>query len=210
MTNQKQNVFVDAPRGREVVAKLCRAVTVPSFLAAFILVGMALVRPDTFRGAAEFFWGLFYLSLCPMLAYLIAFLVPRVRAKGHNGVRKLAFITSLLGYVGGAFYALLSKTSFALSFIFFTYLFSGLFLFLMNKLLRVRASGHACGATGPVLVFGILVGKWMWMLSLVLYMLSAWGSFSLKRHSVREFVWGSVCCIGGFAVSAICCGLVFF
>lgn len=209
MTQPKQPFFNANPKGRLAAAKLCRAVTVPSILAAFILLGMAVVRPDAFRGIAEILWGLFYLSVCPLLAYLIAFLVPSVRAKGHNGARKLAFITSLIGYTGGAFYALFTQTSFALSFIFFTYLFSGLFLFLMNKLLHVRASGHACGATGPVLLFGILVGKWMWVLSLALYMIAAWGSFSLKRHSVREFIWGSLCCIGGFAASALCCGLVF-
>ena len=54
MTNQKQNVFVDAPRGREVVAKLCRAVTVPSFLAAFIAL-LKVLLPFSVKYEVVFF-----------------------------------------------------------------------------------------------------------------------------------------------------------
>ena len=108
-----------APIKRKI-AKMLRALTVPSLLAAVILVAFYFVLPQAFHGIHDLFFSLFFLTACPMLAYPIAFAVPSMRRKGHNGARSLAFVTSIVGYLGGVTYAFFAKVSPELFYIFVT------------------------------------------------------------------------------------------
>lgn len=113
----------------------------------------------------------------------------------------LAFIFCLLAYTFLYIYGLCFSVSHRLLFVYECYLFSFLLLAAVNVFCHVRASGHACGTTGPLLLAGCLAG-WQWIIPFfVVFLLVIWASVTLQRHAVEEFLLGSACCVGGFLIA---------
>ena len=75
-------------------------------------------------------------------------------------------------------------------------------LTVLNKGLHIRASGHGASAMAPfliTLVWGSIPAAFFF---LVIFLLSAWSSVTLGRHTLRDVLSGAACLLLSFLVSA--------
>lgn len=177
------------------IAKFVRVLTVPPLMAAALILTMRLSPAGVIDSTSVALLSLLFLALVPILAYPIAAAIKPLRDKGREGQRNTAFVMSVLGYTGAGVYGALSGLSAQVLFIYGTYFFSVALLLVCNKLLKLRASGHACSVIGPMLLIIYFVGGWAVPICLCTYAASFWSSVALKRHTVREYLLGTLCCI---------------
>lgn len=188
---------------KERRAKWIRILTTPQISAMILVSILAVRRKAIFHGIWDYGVSVFFLGIFPLLAYPIAHVIPAVRGMGRKGERQLAFVFCLLGYLILNIYGLCVCVDQRLSLLYEMYFFSGLILVSVNVFLHIKASGHACGITGPILLAGSLMG-WQWSaIFTVVFLLSAWASLTLERHTMREFILGSACCVAGFVIGMI-------
>lgn len=180
-------------------AKVIRVITVPPVMVAGMLGILYGTRRTIFSGGGELVLSLLFLAIAPALAYPAQKILPAYRDKGREGQRNLAFLFSFAGYAAALIYGLAAKSSDALKLIFGTYFFSVVLLIVLNKALRLRASGHAASIAGPLIFLCYFLGGLMILPCVALYGLILWASVSLKRHSVPEFLWGTAGSLLAFA-----------
>lgn len=182
------------------IAHAIRVVCVPPVMVGVLLVLLFTLRDDVFAAPAEFFASLLGLTVLPILAYPVSVLIPAIRKKGREGQRSLAMYFSTVGYVGVFVYGLVAHVGTGLMHIYAGYLFSVVIILVGNKVFKVRISGHACSVSGPTVysayflgLRGIIVGVLCWAAIL-------WASLVMKRHTLREFIFGTLTCLFSFAV----------
>jgi hypothetical protein len=95
-----------------------------------------------------------------------------------------------LGYICGLLTALFLPVSKYLLIIYLTYLFSGISLVLLNKVFKIRASGHACGVAGPIFSLIYFLGPWV-LFSVLILAAVYWASLSIGRHDKSELLIGT-------------------
>ncbi|WAM31167.1 hypothetical protein [Caldicellulosiruptor naganoensis] len=135
--------------------------------------------------------SIFFFTIIPISAYIIARVVPKFKAGGREKERKLAFIFGIFGYVLGNLSLLaMKKPTKAMIGLYLSYLISSLILAFINKVLRFKASGHACGITGPILAINFIVGIKMWFLALLIPLVM-WSRLVLKRHDFKQLIVGA-------------------
>ncbi|MCL2807097.1 MAG: hypothetical protein FWD27_02885 [Coriobacteriia bacterium] len=192
---EKKQTIVDK------LALVLRVLTVPPILVAALLVFLYLYSRAVIALPLELVLALTFLVLIPLLAYPISYLVPKFRTRGREGQRNLALVLSLTGYSGAVLYGIFSQVSSGLLLIFLTYLLSVLTLLFFNKVLKIRASGHACGTMGP-LVFPVYFAGIYGIIPCILVAVAvAWSSLRLGRHSVGELIYGAASALVAFIVS---------
>ena len=187
------------------LAKLIRVVSVPPVMVTGIVVALARATDVVFRTTTEAALTALFLGAVPLLAYPLSLLLPKVRARGREGQRDLAFALSTVGYAGGWLYGYLCHVTPALSAIFTAYLFSVLLLMIFNKLLFIRASGHACSVTGPLLLAAWFIGGWIVPAAALLYVLIFWASVYAGRHTRGEFLTGTALGAAATALAFLIC-----
>lgn len=186
---------------KETFAKFIRTITVPPVLVLLLLLILFTTKDGIFSAIYELLVSIIFLMLVPIAAYPLASIIPQFNASGRDGQRKLAFILSLIGYIGAVVFGLINQVSSGLMFIYLTYFISVAMLTIFNKILKIRASGHACSITGPLILMIYFIG-WKCVLPCVLlFALIIWASLILKRHTPRELTTGSSCAIIAFAIS---------
>lgn len=173
-------------------AKIIRVITVPPVMAAWLILALWRSGGVIVRTPSEAAISILFLSLLPLLAYPIAALVPSLRARGREGQRNLAFGLSLAGYLGGWLYGRFFDDGQTLLFIFGVYVLSVVILLVFNKLLGLRASGHACSVAGPILVICFVLRGWWVPVCLGVFAASFWGSVRSGRHTVGEYLLGTL------------------
>lgn len=184
-------------------AKAIRTLSTPPILAVALLIVLAVQKGVSFAAGADFVVSLACLGIFPLLAYPLAHRLPATEHMGREGERKLAFAFCLLGYSLLMLYGIAFRRGPQLMLVYETYFFSGGILAILNAIFHVRASGHACGTTGPVLLAGYLLG-WQWAVPFALvFLLAAWASITLNRHTLSEYLIGSICCAGGFFIACL-------
>lgn len=72
------------------------------------------------------------------------------------------------------------------------YFLAVIVLTFLNKIGKIRASGHACSCTLPYLFFCQFLGIRAAVVCAPLYLAEFWASVRLKRHTVKEFLTGSL------------------
>ncbi|HEX2937307.1 MAG TPA: hypothetical protein VHO66_00100 [Ruminiclostridium sp.] len=172
------------------IAKVCRIVTVAPFMAGTMLVVLFINNPVVFGNSAFFAAALVFLTVLPLLAYPLQPLFSHYRSKGREGQRTLAMLFAAAGYVLGCALAFIAHAPNSLKIIFLSYLFSAILIILFNKLIHVRASGHACGVAGP---FAILVffGQLAGFLGIIPLVIVWWSSLKAKRHTPGQLIVGT-------------------
>lgn len=184
-------------------AKTIRIISVPPIMVTFLLVILNTARPDIFRNNVEVLISIILLGIVPVLAYPFQFLSSSLEDKGRIMQRKLAFIFSLIGYATALLWAILVHTSKELLMICSTYFISVVILTFFNKVLKKRASGHACSITGP-LVFLIYLVDWKLIFPcIIIAMLIFWSSLYLQRHTKTDLFYGVLSSLLAFALSFI-------
>lgn len=175
-----------------VIAKIIRVVTIPPVMVGTLIILLSTLRTDVFEGFSQSLLTLLFLAIIPILAYPISYMVPSIRQKGRDGQRNLAFVFSAVGYAGGVAYGLISGVNESQMIIFGTYFLSVIVLTFMNKIIKVRASGHACSIAGPIGLVCYFLPPVCIVASLCLYAVIFWASVHMGRHTVKEFIWGSL------------------
>ncbi len=185
---------------KKTIAKTVRVVTIPPLLVSALLIILYVGRPDFFRGGLDLIAGISFLAIIPTLAYPLQPIIPGFKGKGRKGQRKLAFITSGVGYVGGMLYAVISGVSPELLLIFASYFVSVIALTFFNALLKRKASGHSCGVIGP-LIFTVYFLGWGFLIPCVILAGAVvWSSVFLKRHTPNDILLGGLCAALSFAL----------
>lgn len=182
-----------------------RVISIPPLMVTYLLALLFFFCDGVFATTGEFITALAALAIFPALAYPVAAIVPSLRKGGRPMQRKIAFLFSVIGYIAGFVYALFAGFSKPVLTIFTAYLTSLLFLVLFNKVFKIRASGHACSVTSPMFFATYYFGPIALLPSALLYAAIFWASLVTKRHTVREFLLGTLVCVvsAGIAVIAL-------
>ena len=188
---------------KNIFAKIIRIISVPPIMITSLLVMLNATRADIFCSSTEVFISIILLGVVPVLAYPFQFLSSSMREKGRSMQRKLAFIFSLVGYSSALLWAVIVHVSKELLMICSTYFMSVIILTFFNKVLKKRASGHACSVTGP-LVFLIYLVNWKLIFPcLIIAILIFWSSLYLQRHTKTDLFYGMLSNLLAFTFSFI-------
>ena len=182
------------------IAHTVRIVSVPPVMVGILLTLLLLLRDDVFATPVEFMVSLTGLTILPVLAYPVSVMIPVLRRKGREGQRTLAMYVSTVGYVGVFIYGLIAQVGTGLMHIYAGYLFSVIIILVGNKVFKVRISGHACSVSGPLVYSGYFLGVWGILVGAVCWGVILWASLVMKRHTFREFVFGTLTCLFSFTV----------
>ena len=173
------------------VFKTIRKVTIPPVFAALFLSLVYLTYPAYFGSPMHWIGAVFFLAVLPTLAYPLQKYLPKYKNRGREGQRSLAILFSIAGYLLGTAASFVCSAPAELQFIYVEYLLSGIGMLLLNKGFHIKASGHACGIVGPVMMclyFGLylpaLIGA---MLILPVYI----SSVRTGQHTVPQLFGGS-------------------
>lgn len=173
------------------IAKIVGIATIPPLFVLMVVTWMWV------RGGIpgfDLYWYLVTLGLLavvPALAYPISYLVPSIRVKGREGQRELAFVLSITGYIAGVIVGQMGEAPWLIRCLFWGYLFSGGTLALINVILHYKASGHACGLSGPITFMAIATGGRLWYLFLLLPLVF-WARVKRDQHTIGNMLAGTV------------------
>lgn len=184
-----------------------RRLTAAPILAGALLIILGLHRRTIFSSPWQWSASLLFLTVLPLLAYPPQRYFPRFREQGRRGQRTLAMIFAVAGYLLGCVSCLIFPTSPALRTVYLEYLLCGIVLLLVNKVFRRKASGHACGVTGPVLLllyFGLYPQA---AAGAALTVLTWIASIRTGRHTLPQLLAGSLISLAAMAVLAIVSGI---
>lgn len=206
-TQTKQNT-VDL---KYVLAKTIRVVTIPPLAALFLLMLLrSFGRFDVFSKAADFYFSFAFLVLVPILAYPFSYLHKAFRQRGREGQREAAFLFATAGYFAAMVYAIVGAVSQSLMVLLFTYFLSLTVLSVFNKILKVRASGHACSIAGPLVLAVYFIGIKYAVVCAALFALVVWASLYMKRHTLKELMFGALSAVISFFASVFFVDIAFF
>ena len=186
-----------------VIAKIIRIITIPPLLALLLMLYLYFGTSGYFSSISELIIVGVCIVIVPTLGYPVCFAVPKLRALGREGERKMAFVMTGLGYALLVIPTVFCGFSEKLKIVCVTYVLSVIMLIFFNKCLKVKASGHACGVFGPLLVFVYVGGVMMLAPCTVLLALTVWSSVKLGRHTPTELFLGGACSAISLAVSMI-------
>ncbi len=185
------------------IAMIIRVATVPPIMIALLLVALFFQQPNIFHNNTDYAVSLITLGICPILVYPVWAAVPKLKATGRDGQRKLAFVGTLIGYAAAFLYGEISGVTPELKLLFRTYFIAVVVLTFFNKALKIKASGHACSVVSPALMMiyfqnWLLVSVWVLIIAI-----SFWGSLISEHHKPKELAWGSIICILAFVASCL-------
>lgn len=181
-------------------SKFLRVLLLAPILALILLATCRIFKPHIFVTGWSFLMAILTLVVLPLLSYPFSVIVPKIREKGRDGQRKLAIIFSMAGYVIGFCLCFLMTTSQELKVMFLTYLLSASLIGLFTFVIKLKASGHACGMMGPIAYLSYFVSPWCLtlMLGLIFIYLPA---IKLKRHNIFELILGTVFPVASMFIS---------
>jgi hypothetical protein len=171
-------------------AELISFATVAPVMAFAMLTVLYFGGSSSFHSLSDYILAVVYLTVLPILAYPLQKVLPQFKEKGRKGQRELAFIMVILGYTLGMASALVFRAPAQYLMIYLAYFLSGASLALINKLSKVKASGHACGVTGPVVMSIYLLGGYSWI-SVILIPIVFWARMKMGRHTLKELFLGT-------------------
>lgn len=181
----------DNSRALTLICKIIRILTAPAILAVMLSLILMFTYGDAAR--SRYILLALFTGVIPVLSYPVCFFVPALKRKGRDFERKAAFVSSTVGYTGGVIWAAVSDAPKTVKIVCLTYFLSVLFLILFNKVLKIKASGHACGIFGPLLTIVMYAG-YVWIIPCaVILLLVCFSSLYLKRHTLLQLFLGMLC-----------------
>jgi len=171
-------------------AYIIRILTVAPLMALVMLL-VLYTHPQFFGSTAVFLLVVLFLVIFPLLGYPLQRFIPKYKDKGRDGQRALAFIFAVAGYILGCLVAIFLPTPRNVLIIYFSYLLSGSITMAINKLFHFKASGHACGITGPftlLVYFGSAAGY----IGIPVLALAWLSSIHMKRHTHLQLLVGAL------------------
>lgn len=183
------------------LAKWIRVLTTAPLVAAAMVSIFYFTAPNAYASLSHYLVTLFCLTLLPLLAYPVSYLVPSIRRRGRDGQRSLAIVFCVVGYLIGFVYSVCFHGAVIECVVIGTYLISGALIGL-TTLLHFKASGHACGQSGPIAMLCYWLGPW-YALGYLLLAAVFWSSLKLKRHSLSQLLAGSIIPVIAMGISLL-------
>lgn len=183
-----------------VAAKIVRVITVAPFMAALMLTVIWFSRPESYLNFGHYLYALGALTIFPLLSYPVSVIIPPIRKKGRDGQRNLAIVFSVIGYIAGILGSVFFGAGRIELLIFLTYLLSGVSIALSSFVFGVKASGHACGVSGPIAMMIYVLGL-PYAAMYALLGAVVWASLKIKRHTPVQLVLGSIIPVAAMLVS---------
>ena len=178
-------------------AKIIRGVTVPPVCALFMLLILFFLCPGFYYSASNFAFAIVYLVALPTLAYPVAFVFKFSKDSFKNNQRKLAVIFSVIGYAALLSMVLTNGYNIGELVLYLNYVISVVLIAITTPIPHCKASGHACGAAGPIAGLSYFVSPWFLAVGAVLLTAVFWASLKLRRHTPGQLVAGAL-------ISAVC------
>lgn len=183
------------------IAKTIRVITSPPIMVLILLTALFCLRNDLINSLSVFVMSIIFLTIVPLLAYPIAWVIPKLKAKGREGERNTAFVFNLIGFISAFLYGIIADVSKEIMIIFLNYLLSVIILIVFNKIIKLRASGHASAISGPLILSVYFIGFKLVVPCILIYIGVVWSSLTLKRHTIRELFMGTVVTVVAFVLS---------
>jgi hypothetical protein len=172
------------------LAYIIRIITVAPIMALVMLLVLFICAPLVFGGTVHFILTVLFLTVFPLLAYPLQPLIKKYRDKGREGQRTLAMIFAVAGYILGFLFAVFLNAPKGVLTVYFSYMLSGLLVAVANKLVRYKASGHACGVAGPFILL-VYFGQAVGYLGIPVLGLVFLASLYMKRHTLGQLLVGT-------------------
>jgi exosortase/archaeosortase len=188
---------------KKQLSMVIRIISIPPIMISALITLLFVVEPNIFLRHLDLIISYVCLAVIPILAYPLSSLLPAFRVKGREGQRNLALNLSALGYLSAWVYGLISGCSGKLFLIYTTYFLSVLVLLIFNKVIKLRASGHACGISGPIVFACCFLGVKAIVTGISMYFMILWASLVSKRHTFKEFILGTLTCLISFGLSIL-------
>lgn len=177
-----------------ILAKGIRVLTVPPILITGMLVTLTVSLDNFCSSMAQMILAVLLLGLVPILAYPIQKLLPS-KGEVREEQRNLAFVLTFAGYLTALIFSVAGGCGRQLQYIIVSYFISMSLLVFFNKVLHVRASGHACSVTGTLYFLSFFLGTGAIIPCACIAIAVVWSSLHLKRHTIQEIFWGSAVCL---------------
>lgn len=177
-----------------MLAKGIRVLTVPPILITGMLVTLTVSLDNFCSSMAQMILAVLLLGLVPILAYPIQKLLPS-KGEVREEQRNLAFVLTFAGYLTALIFSVAGGCGRQLQYIIVSYFISMSLLVFFNKVLHVRASGHACSVTGTLYFLSFFLGTGAIIPCACIAIAVVWSSLYLKRHTIQEIFWGSAVCL---------------
>lgn len=188
---------------KEKIAKVIRVVTVPPILILIMLSILFCSFGEVFATAGEFVIAVVFLSFVPACAYPLAKIRKGTCENSREGQRNMAFILNFGGYLLALIIGKIIGCSEMLMCILVSFFLAVMVLTFLNKVCKIKASGHACSCTLPYLLLSYWFGGAAAVICIIFYGIEFWASVELKRHTVSEFIAGSITAFVVFGISAL-------
>ena len=180
---------------KEKTAKIIRIITVPPVEAFAMLLILYWAKQAEFGNKVSLLMAILFLAIIPVCSYPVAS-GRKNKECNREGQRNLAFVINFFSYLAAMLAGYCMGCSRALQWVLNDYFLSVLILTVINKVIKIRASGHACSCTLPYLILSYYLGWMVVMICTILYLVEFWASIELKRHTVKEYLLGSaVACL---------------
>ncbi len=170
---------------------IIRKITIPPVFAALLLVPAFFLRPGAVGTPLHLALCLFSLAVLPCLAYPLQKYFKHFKDRGREGQRTLAMLFSFLGYMLATVASFALCAPRALQYICLVYLCCGIAMLLFNKGLHLKASGHACGVVGPVLLALLLRMYPVALVGTALILPVFYASVKTKQHTAPQLIGGA-------------------
>ena len=181
-------------------AKVVRVVSIPPVMVSVLIILLSALRSDVFLKGYMIVLGFVFLAVFPVLSYPFCYLIPKLRKKGRDTQRKVAFIFTGIGYTAGWIWAMFLSSALNQKFIYSVYFFSFLILGITN-LFHIKSSAHACSCAGPIVLCALYFGIAAVIVGVLFYALVFWASVVTGRHTVRQFILGTLTCFAAIAAA---------
>lgn len=176
---------------KENTAKIIRIITIPPIEALVMLLILYGTKRTEFGNTGNLLMAILFLTVIPVCSYPVA---SRKKNKEdtRDNQRNMAFAFNFLSYLAAMLLGYFVGCTRMLQWILNGYFLSVLVLTIINKGFKIRASGHACSCTFPYLILSYYFGGYVTVICLILYLAEFWASVELKRHTIKEFLGGTI------------------
>lgn len=171
---------------------IVRILTVVPLMCLVASILIYFLKPGFFASVTSFVMSIVFLTVFPLLAYLVWYILPTLRKGGRKTQRRTAVIFGLAGYLAAFIFSFIFKDSIQIKIYYLAYLISSITLFLGNITGgKFNPSGHAGGLMGPVTFLTIYISPWF-AFGYLIVVLVGYISISMRRHTILEFIVGGL------------------
>lgn len=186
--------------------KVIRVITIPTNLFFIVLFLTYLTDKEAFPTLLSFIIPFIFIGCFVLVSYLVSFFIYKFKHNKEIDFRHLqrlcAFIFSFIGYLVAFVISLCCKFPEKIMILISTYFFSVCLLSLLN-LLKIKASGHAAGIFGPLIFACYFINPHYIIPCTIIFILAMFASLYLKRHTISQFILGTICATIAFITSII-------